>query len=249
MPDSTLWIGCAIVATFMLAGLVKGVTGMGLPTVAMGVLGSLISPVAAAGMLLLPSFLTNLFQLYEGDSLKPLLRRLWPMMLTIVIGTACSSVWLASGNGLVTTLALGVALIVYALWTLLARPFRIPARHERWLSPLVGLLTGLLTGGTGVFVIPAVPYIQSLGFERDELVQALGLSFTFSTLALAGGLWWHGALQNIAPATSAMAVAAALAGLFAGQRIRKRISPPAFKRGFLICLILLGSDMVLRAAL
>ncbi|WP_202301607.1 sulfite exporter TauE/SafE family protein [Dryocola clanedunensis] len=241
-------ISYAIVATFVLAGMVKGVTGMGLPTVAMGILGSLISPVAAAGMLLLPSFLTNLFQLCEGGDLKRLLIRLWPMMLMIVCATLGGSVWLASGSSKFTTCALGIALVSYALWTLFARPLRVSPRHEKWLGPLIGFLTGLLTGGTGVFVIPAVPYIQSLGLERDELVQALGLSFTFSTLALAGGLWWHGALHSISPATSAIAVVAALAGLLAGQRIRKRISPLAFKRGFLICLILPGGDMILRAA-
>ncbi|WPU20918.1 sulfite exporter TauE/SafE family protein [Cedecea neteri] len=240
-------LSLAIAATFVLAGTVKGVTGMGLPTVAMGILGAMISPVAAAGMLLLPSFLTNIFQLYEGGNLATLLKRLWPMMLTIVLGTIGSSSLLASGSSHVTTVALGLALIIYALWTLFARPLHVPTRHERWLSPLIGLLTGLLTGGTGVFVIPAVPYIQSLGLERDELVQALGLSFTFSTLALAAGLWWHGALQEIAISTSVMAVVAALIGLFAGQRIRKRISPLAFKRGFLICLVLLGGDMVFRA--
>lgn len=247
MNELTLTL--AIAATFVLAGTVKGVTGMGLPTVAMGILGSLISPLAAAGMLLLPSFLTNLFQLYEGGNLPALLKRLWPMMLTIVLGTLASSSLLASGSSHATTIALGTALIIYALWTLFASPLHIPPRHDPWLSPLIGLLTGLLTGGTGVFVIPAVPYIQSLGLQRDELVQALGLSFTFSTLALAAGLWWHGALQDIALGTSLMAVLAALIGLFAGQRIRKRISPVAFKRGFLVCLILLGADMVLRALL
>lgn len=244
---SDLTLSLAIAATFVLAGTVKGVTGMGLPTVAMGILGSLISPVAAAGMLLLPSFLTNIFQLYEGGNLSALLKRLWPMMLTIMLGTVASSSLLASGSSRATTIALGIALIIYALWTLFARPLHVAPRHERWLSPLIGLVTGLLTGGTGVFVIPAVPYIQSLGLERDELVQALGLSFTFSTLALAAGLWWHGALQEIAISTSVMAVVAALIGLFAGQRIRKRISPLAFKRGFLVCLVLLGGDMVIRA--
>ena len=38
-------------------------------------------------------------------------------------------------------------------------------------------------------MIPAVPYLQALGLSRDQLVQALGLSFTVSTLALAAGLW------------------------------------------------------------
>lgn len=57
-----------IAATFVLAGMVKGVTGMGLPTVAMGILGSLISPVAAAAMLLLPSLISNVFQFGGGGN-------------------------------------------------------------------------------------------------------------------------------------------------------------------------------------
>ncbi len=76
-----------IAATFVLAGMVKGVTGMGLPTVAMGILGSLISPVAAAAMLLLPSLISNLFQFGSGGNTRQLLKRLWPMLLTVVVAT------------------------------------------------------------------------------------------------------------------------------------------------------------------
>ncbi len=36
-------------------------------------------------------------------------------------------------------------------------------RPERWAGPAVGAATGLATGATGVFVIPAVPYLGSLG--------------------------------------------------------------------------------------
>ncbi|MBF3247578.1 sulfite exporter TauE/SafE family protein, partial [Pseudomonas aeruginosa] len=63
-----------------------------------------------------------------------------------------------------------------------------------WAGPLVGLATGALTAVTGVFVIPAVPYLGALGLQRDELVQALGLSFSASTLALAVTLGVHGDL-------------------------------------------------------
>ena len=55
-----------VVATFVVAGFVKGVTGMGLPTVAMGVLGTLMLPAQAAALLLLPSFVTNVWQLFAG---------------------------------------------------------------------------------------------------------------------------------------------------------------------------------------
>ncbi|MCW1427431.1 TSUP family transporter, partial [Klebsiella pneumoniae] len=87
-----------------------------------------------------------------------------------------------------------VALVAYAIWTLAGKKIAVAPQHEKPYSLIIGFVTGLLTGGTGVFVMPAVPWIQSLGFEKDELVQALGISFTFSTLALALGLWWHNAL-------------------------------------------------------
>lgn len=87
-----------ITVTFVLAGMVKGVTGMGLPTVAMGILGSLISPVAAAAMLLLPSLISNLFQFGGGGNTRQLLKRLWPMLLAVVIATLLASVWITGAT-------------------------------------------------------------------------------------------------------------------------------------------------------
>ncbi|WEX74916.1 sulfite exporter TauE/SafE family protein [Sinorhizobium numidicum] len=235
-----------VAATFFAAGVVKGVTGMGLPTVAMGVLGALISPLAAAGLLIVPSFVTNVWQLFVGPSFGLLLRRLWSMMLAVVLGTTAGSSLLASSNTTLTTSALGVALVVYAAYTLYARQLRVPPRVEPWLSPAIGGLTGVVTGGTGVFVIPAVPYLQALGLEKDDLVQALGLSFTISTIALAAGLAWRGVFQIENLAMSALAIAPALGGMWAGQVIRSRVTPSTFRRWFLICLLLLGAEMFAR---
>ena len=95
-----------ITVTFVLAGMVKGVTGMGLPTVAMGILGSLISPVAAAAMLLLPSLISNLFQFGGGGNTGRLLQRLWPMLLAVVIATLLASVWITGGDTTRTQFAL-----------------------------------------------------------------------------------------------------------------------------------------------
>lgn len=245
MIEPTLPVIAAIIATFFLAGVVKGVTGMGLPTVAMGVLGSLLSPLTAAALLLVPSFVTNVWQLLAGPRFGMLLRRLWPMMLTIVVGTVVGSMLLAGGRTEQSMIGLGIALVLYAAYTLFAKPLRVPPRWEWWLSPAIGLLTGVVTGATGVFVIPAVPYLQSLDLERDDLVQALGLSFTVSTIALAIGLVWHGAAPVGNLLASTLAVLPALLGMAAGQVIRTRISPPLFRRLFLIFLLLLGLEMAL----
>src|SRR5690606_4573226 len=81
--------------TFLVAGMVKGVTGMGLPTVAMGLLGTVMPPVAAAAILVIPSFVTNVWQLVSGPATARLLRRLWPMMLAVVLGTIGGAALLA----------------------------------------------------------------------------------------------------------------------------------------------------------
>ncbi|HEY4254137.1 MAG TPA: sulfite exporter TauE/SafE family protein [Roseomonas sp.] len=246
MSDLTPWLLLTITATFFLAGIVKGVTGMGLPTVAMGVLGAVMPPVAAAALLIVPSFVTNLWQLLAGPRATALAGRLWPMMFGITFGTVAGAAMLANGDAGWTTPALGVALVAYAVFTLLARQLSVPARLEGWLSPAVGLVTGVVTGGTGIFVIPAVPYLQALGLAKDDLIQALGLSFTVSTIALMLGLAWRGAFHLDNLAMSALAILPALLGMWLGQAIRQRVSPARFRRWFLLCLLLLGAELALR---
>ncbi len=76
-----------ITDTFLLAGMVKGVIGLGLPTVAMGLLGLAMPPAYAAALLLVPSLVTNVWQLLAGPRFGALFRRLWGMILGIVAGT------------------------------------------------------------------------------------------------------------------------------------------------------------------
>lgn len=235
-----------VTVVFLLAGGVKGVTGMGLPTVAMGLLGAVMPPVTAASLLVIPSFVTNVWQLFAGPSFGTLARRLTLMMAGILVGTVAGSWVLTSANTAVTTAGLGAALALYALSALLLRPWRVPAGAERWLSPLVGVVTGFITGSTGVFVIPAVPYLQALELEKDDLIQALGLSFTVSTIALAIGLARGGAFNTGNLTGSVIAVGPALAGMWLGQLARRRISAPTFRRWFLICLLLLGLELIAR---
>lgn len=246
MTDTILH-GAIVAATFLLAGLVKGVIGLGLPTVAVGLLSLVMPPAQAAAILVVPSLVTNLWQLAAGPALRPLAARLWTMMLGVVAGTLAGGHVLTGDRPGLAVQALGVALLLYAASGLAAFRLAVPRRAEPWLSPLVGLATGLVTGATGVFVIPAVPYLQALGMERDELVQALGLSFTVSTLALAGSLLNGGALAAEVAGVSALAVLPALAGMWAGQRLRGRIAPRTFRLCFFWGLLALGAHLALGA--
>ncbi|WP_409487625.1 sulfite exporter TauE/SafE family protein [Pseudomonas promysalinigenes] len=234
-----------VVSTFLLAGAVKGVIGLGLPTIAMGLLGLAMSPAQAAALLIVPSTLTNLWQLATGGHLRVLLRRLGPMLVMIFVGTLLGSAWVGINSGPWAVHALGAALVVYALHGLAGPALRVAPEREGWLGPICGLVTGLVTAATGVFVMPAVPYLQSLGLSRDEMIQALGLSFTVSTLALAAGLAGQDALGGQALGASLLMLAPALLGMFAGQWLRQRISAALFKYCFFIGLAALGGHLLL----
>lgn len=236
-----------ILATFLLAGMVKGVVGLGLPTIAVGLLGLVMLPMQAAALLIIPSMVTNIWQLCDGRSPLPMLRRLWPLLLGIVVGTLTISLYLQGAQLPNATRWLGLALIVYALLGLASVRFTVRATRESWLGPIIGAVTGAITAVTGVFVIPAVPYLQAIGLEKDDLVQALGISFSVSTLALALSLGHSGELlQPAVLGVSALALLPALLGMAAGQWLRRRISPERFKRWFFIGLLLLGADLALR---
>lgn len=242
---SGLGLSALVLGTFLLAGAVKGMIGLGLPTVAMGLLGLAMLPAQAAALLIIPSTVTNVWQLTTGGHLRSLLRRLGPMLGMVFLGTCAGWVLIGMSGGPWMTRALGGALALYALTGLFLPTLRVPPGAERWLGPLCGLVTGLITSATGVFVIPAVPYLQALGLERNELVQALGLSFTVSTLALAAGLLWNGALTGGEVGASLIALAPALLGMALGQWLRQRVSAALFKRVFFIGMGALGLHLLM----
>lgn len=240
-----LGLSIVVLAVFTLAGTVKGVIGLGLPTVSMGLLGLAMPTPQAAALLIIPSTLSNLWQLAQGGNLRPLLKRLMPMLLAVLAGTLLGSAWLGLGAGPGVVRALGGALLLYAVLGLCLPTLNVSPAHETWMGPLCGLLTGMVTAATGVFVIPAVPYLQALRLGRDELVQALGLSFTVSTAALAVGLAGQGQLTGELLGASLMLVLPTLLGMAVGQWLRHRISAAAFKRVFFIGMALLGAHLMI----
>jgi uncharacterized protein len=232
-------------STFLAAGLVKGVVGMGLPVVAMALLGLMMPPAEAASLMVVPTIVTNIWQLYAGPRFGAVTRRFATMMVAICAG-------IPLGIGLLTrdahaTAALGAVLVAYGAIGLAAPQFAIPDRAERWCSPLIGFVTGAVTGATGVGAIPLAPYLSSLDLDKEEMIQALGLSFTVSMLALAVGLALEGRFHAAVAGGSLLALLPALAGMALGQRIRERMSAAAFRRWFLAGLLALGVHMVVRA--
>src|SRR6195256_3255053 len=236
-----------IAAAFLLAGFVKGVTGLGLPTVAMGLLAVTMQPSRALAIVIVPAIVTNIWQTFVGPYLRDIIRRLWPLMSGTVVGIWLNASMLTGPYARHGTIVLGVLLVIYAIIGLSRFSFNVARRNEKWIGGIVGVVTGVVSAATGVQVIPSMPFIQAIGMEKDELVQALGVFFTVATLALAFNLTSAGLLSAATALPGAIAMACSFAGMFIGQAVGSRLQPEAFRRWFLIAMIMLGIYLAVSA--
>ena len=229
-----------IAFAFLLAGLVKGTLGLGLPTVAMGLLATTMAPGQAIAIVIVPAIVTNIWQTFVGPYLRDILKRLWPLMLGTVVGIWINAGLLTGPYAAYGTVVLGALLVIYAIVGLSGFSFKVRRRDEKWIGGIVGVITGLISAATGVQVIPSMPFMQAIGMERDELVQALGVFFTTATIELAFNLTALGLLTAATALPGAVAMVASFIGMFIGQAVRTRMQPDVFRRWFLISMILLG---------
>ena len=236
----TLELYTFIAVSFLMAGLVKGVIGLGFPTIILAMLSLQLGVREAMALMLLPCFLTNVWQAFSGGNLIPIVRRIWPFLVSASIMIWVTTTLMATVETWFLSCLLGVVICSYSIIGMTSPAFCTPAKQERWLTPVVGFLNGIVTGLTGTFVVPGVLYLQSLRMGKDLLIQAMGILFLTSTTALGAGLFSNNLTSNQYILVSAAAVVPSFAGMALGQIIRRFLGEKRFERVFYISLLLLG---------
>ncbi len=233
-------------AIFLLAGFVKGVVGLGLPTVALALVAATLGLKQGMALMLIPAIATNIWQGLSGGALRQVLSRLWLFLLASCIGVWFGVGVLADSDAELMSGLLGVVLVFYAGLSLVTPQIPEPGRFERWISPPVGLLAGFMAGMTGSYMVPGALYLQALRLPRDVLVQALGVAFTTALAVLSTALVRYDILTWQLAALSTLALGPAFAGMAVGRRVRLRIPEPLFRRVFSSAVLLLGIYIVAR---
>src|SRR5437868_4367571 len=112
MPDTFLIL---IAVAFLCAGFIKGVLGLGLPTVAMGLLAVTMSPGQAIAIVIVPAIVTNIWQTFGGPYLRDIFRRTWPLLIGTAVGIWLNGGALTGPYARYTAIVLGLLLAINAI--------------------------------------------------------------------------------------------------------------------------------------
>ena len=233
-----------VVTAFLVAGVVKGALGMGLPMISMTIMGTALGLWEAIPTLMIPSFLANLWQFSRPNPIWPLVKRFGAMNLAACLGIWISTAFLFCIDAFVVNTIFGVVVIVYAGVNLTRVEWTIPREKEKQWGVPVGFFAGLLTGVSGLLLLPLVIYLQTLKLDKDTFVQAAGLSMFIATVIWAAALYGEGAMTIRAWTLSAIAVPPVVFGLAVGIWLRGKIREDVFRSVVYIFLILLSANVV-----
>ena len=236
-----------ILGTFLVAGLVKGVIGLGLPSISLAVLTVATNLPTSMALLLMPSLVTNIWQAVRGGNFRKILIRLWPLFLTSTMTVWIGARALTSVDLTLLSALLGALLMTYAVVNLSGLRFNLKTRNEWWVGSLTGFVNGILTGMTGSFVVPGVFYLQSIGLRRDVLIQSMGILFTTSTLALIFSLQSNEFLTLKLAIWSSISLVPSIIGVLIGQQIRQWLSERTFRKIFFFSLLVIGTYIIVTA--
>ncbi len=233
----------------MLAAFIKGAIGFGFPTLATPVLTLFVDPKAAVVALLLPNIVMDGIQFARRGAPLATVRRFAVLLLCGGAGTVLGTRLLVVLPSRQVTLILGSFLLLFVALNVTPWSPRVPAGWERRLSPVVGLLAGVIGGLTNGPGTPVIIYFYALGMEKYEFVRSVALAFIVYKVVQLGAVSAYGLLTWPRLGASLGLTAVALGGFRVGLRLQDRLDPRAFNRAILGFLTAVGAWLVGRALL
>ena len=237
-----------ISAAVCLGGFVKGVTGIGLPIVAIAVMVNFLDPLTTFATLIIPILVTNLWQAVTSRDWKAPFKRFW-LMIILFVGCLFVGAELAvTLDSEILLLVLGISVAVFATFNLI-KPHERPLAPtvERIAAPFTGALGGILGGLTAIWGPPMMMLFVMLKLDKDDWVQTVGLVWFVGSVPLTYAYWQNGMLNSETAPMSLYACLPGMLGIWIGEVIRRRINQDTFRRVMLLALFVIGANLIRRA--
>ncbi len=236
---------CAV--ALFLAGVVKGILGIGIPVVSVSLLSLAITIPTAITLLPVPMLLSNFWQSLTSGHAANTFRRFGPLIGAVVVGTFVGARALVELDQRTLMGIVGAAVLVFALSAHFPRYMRLGPRGERWLGAPIGFFAGVLGGMTTFFGPPLIMFLFALNLDKDAFVGTISTIYLCASIPLAAALGMFGFMNLEGYLWSTAAAVPLLLGVLIGQWLRSRISQSAFRRGLLLLLLVVGVRLIYRA--
>src|SRR6201987_3072489 len=232
----------AVVCSLIVAGLLKGTIGVGMPIVALPLLSLFIDVKSAAMLLSMPLIFSNLPQALEGGKTGRCLVQLTPGILRMIPGPFLGVRGLLALDANVAKVMAGLVLMGVGGVTLLAPKLQLQSRLVLPTGVTFGFFGGILGGvaavpGPLVFIFLLAKGLRGKAFTKEAslyLVVSAGLLAIFLTASR------HFNWLDVS--VSAAATLPIVLGMHVGQPMRDKISPETFRKLVLIAVIAAGAE-------
>ncbi len=231
---------------YLLAGTIKGIVGMGLPTAAIGMMSQFTEPQKAIALVIVPMIVTNIWQIYRCGNALRTLQRYWPFALTLCLFILVSSSIAKQISPETLMIFVGIVITLFAIDALWRKPFKLNLRWDRPVQLCAGAVGGMMGGIAGVWSPPMVGYLLARQVDKDEFVRALGFMIFSGSVFLCIGYWRAGLLTGAMAQVSAIMVVPALIGFSLGEVIRRTLDGDRFRKLVLVFFILMGLNLIRR---
>ncbi len=250
MPDLTLtdqqilWLIAA--TTFITAGSVKGVVGIGLPTIVVGVLAQFIDPRQAIVLLIFPGLVSNAWQFYRSKKVKKLTQHLWPFATIMATGIWICSQFAAKLNTETLVLFIGIIIVLFVISNFILKPITIPKHLDIPAQIGTGTVAGIMGGLTSIWATPMLLYLMSCRLPKDEFVGAMGFLIFIGMFSLCIGYWQAGLITPAVASFSASMIIPTWLGFLIGEQARKYLDAEQFRKALLVVFLLMGANLIRR---
>jgi uncharacterized membrane protein YfcA len=240
---TTIVVGIAL----LFAAFVKGTTGMGFPLIATPMVALLLDIRAAVTILIIPNIVMDIAQVFRGGFPTAVFRRFkWVLLLT-VIGVFLGTTVLVTLPLWVLNFCLGIMVLAFVASNLLRFEIQISPQAEKFLSPAVGVVTGLLNGMTNVAGPALAIYLYSLKLQKKDFIKSTSTIFVMTKMSQLAAVSTWNLLNPSILLLSLQVTLFILLGFYAGLKTQDRVNQQTFSRGLLWLLSLIGVTLVLRA--
>ncbi len=229
---------------FLLAGIIKGLVGVGLPTAVISMLSQFTDPRIAIAMLLLPALVSNIFQAHKNKMILKSIKLFWPFLGIMIIGILIFSQYAADFSADTLTIFVGIMIMVFVIVNLFVKPIAIPERFDLAFQIVLGAIAGIIGGLTSLWAPAVVVYLMSKHMPKNEFVGAMGILLLGGSLPLLAGYWQAGLTTPTLLLYSALMVIPTLLGVALGEKGRHFLNGQQFRIVLLGVFFILGINLI-----